>query len=164
MARAARGGSEAVARGRRGGAKGGPAIRGREHGTLAGLTEALVAEAMDERTIERGEAYLLGGNVLEAVDLGDALWGRVQGRQFDPYEVTIRIAEDGLSARCSCPMEAMCKHCAALALKWARDPSSFMDGETILSSLRSMGRDALASRLELLLRSDPALIARFRNL
>jgi uncharacterized Zn finger protein len=124
----------------------------------------MVEAAMDRRTVEKGRAYLLDGNVLEAVDLGDALWGRVQGRQFDPYEVTIRITEGSLIARCSCPMEAMCKHCAALALKWARDPSSFMDGGTVLSSLRSMGRDALASRLELLMRSDPALIARFRDL
>ena len=149
--------------GRRRGAGDGQERRGRGRGPLAAISEAMVEDAMDERTVEKGEAYLEGGNVLDAVDLGDALWGRVQGRQSEPYGVTIRLSGGGLSARCSCPMEAMCKHCAALALMWARNPESFVDGGAVLRSIEEMERDELVSRLKGFLRSDPSLLIGFRD-
>ncbi len=114
---------------------GGGTMGGRGRTGSRGITAQTVDEAFDDVTLARGWKYLEGGRVLEAVDLGDELWGRVVGRMPEPYEVRLRMSGGALEARCTCPMEAMCKHCAALALKWALDPASFVDGGAVLRSV-----------------------------
>jgi len=138
--------------------------RGRGRGSLAGLTERKVKEAFGERSIGKGEEYLLGGHVVEAVDLGDSLWGRVQGREYDPYVVTIGLKDGEPVPRCTCPMGGACKHGAALALRWARDPGSFTDSVALLRSLGRMQKGGLVSLMERMLRSDPSLVERVNGM
>ncbi len=55
----------------------------------------------------------------------------------------------------------MCKHGAALLLKWINEPSSFVDADKFLLSLERISKSEIISILEKILKQNPSLITEF---
>jgi hypothetical protein len=70
----------------------------------------------------RGRSYFDGGAVSDLCQRGDRLTAEVEGSEFEPYQVSIRLHEGGVAdARCTCPYDwgGYCKHIVAVLLKFA---------------------------------------------
>jgi uncharacterized Zn finger protein len=93
------------------------------------LNESLIRTIVGSHNFERGESYYRQGAVRDTFRQGDQLLARVEGSQYEPYEVKITLAQGGIGvARCTCPYAAggnMCKHVALLTLASARKASPF---------------------------------------
>lgn len=88
------------------------------------LTGALLKELADERSYQRGEAYLRQGRVESLAELEEVISAQVQGSET--YEVEFWLEEDGeLGYQCDCPVGEegwFCKHCVAVGLTWLNNP------------------------------------------
>jgi len=74
---------------------------------------------VDDRTFERGQAYVAEGRVAELTRDEHGLVATVKGAE--PYRVEIRVRGDALAYSCSCPVGAegsFCKHGVAVVLAW----------------------------------------------
>src|SRR5258708_38747156 len=91
--------------------------------------ESLIRTIVGGQNFERGESYYRQGAVRDTFRQGDQLTARVEGSQYEPYEVKITLAQSGIGvARCTCPYAAggnMCKHVAAVPIAYVRSPEIF---------------------------------------
>lgn len=106
------------------------------------LNESLIRTIVGSQNFERGDSYYRQGAVRDTVRQSDQLIARVEGSQYEPYEVRITLAQSGIGvARCTCPYAAggnMCKHVAAVLIAYVRGPESFgarPDPMTLLQDL-----------------------------
>jgi len=83
-----------------------------------GLSREDVIKAFGLKEFQKGLAYYSDGSVLMAVEENGIIRGKVQGSMDRPYDVKLRL-DDVRESTCSCPVEEMCKHCAALAIAYA---------------------------------------------
>jgi len=83
-----------------------------------GLNREDVIKAFGLKEFQKGLAYYSDGSVLMAVEENGIVRGKVQGSMDRPYDVKIDL-NDLLDSTCTCPVEDMCKHCAALAIAYA---------------------------------------------
>ncbi len=125
------------------------------------LTKALVKDAFSRKTFERGYNYFKEGYVTQGIDFQDRIWGMVAGSRRQPYRVSVLMEENQIVSECSCPVGYMCKHGVALALRWVKEPGSFLEVKTVMDSLREKSKEELIVVLEDVLGSNPALIYRF---
>jgi uncharacterized Zn finger protein len=98
---------------------------------------------------------------LNTVKIGDILYSQVIGSSFKPYEVRAFINDTETSTKCTCPVGFMCKHGAALLLKWVNEPSSFVDADKFLLSLEKTSKSEIISIIEKILKHNPSLITEF---
>ncbi len=82
-----------------------------------------------DTTFLKGLDYYNHGYVSNTVKIGDILYSQVLGSSPKPYEVRAFISDAKTSTKCTCPVGFMCKHGAALLLKWVNEPSSFVDAD-----------------------------------
>lgn len=84
---------------------------------LPGLTVDEILDLTDERSFERGEAYLRAGAVRDIVSDHNCVVATVQGTES--YRVELAITPNQLVFSCTCPVGYdgwFCKHCVAVAL------------------------------------------------
>ncbi|MER9851036.1 SWIM zinc finger family protein [Mesorhizobium sp. M0106] len=87
---------------------------------------------------------------------GDVLTAQVEGSEFAPYVVTVRLREGGVAhtrgvteTRCSCPYDwgGACKHVVAVLLKFVAKPGEVVERLPLADMLRDLDRAALAALL-----------------
>jgi hypothetical protein len=82
------------------------------------LSREDVIKAFGFKEFQKGLRYVTEGRIVSSVEIQGKLRGFVQGSMNSPYQVKIDLNDLGSSV-CSCPVEAMCKHCAAMAIAYA---------------------------------------------
>ena len=127
---------------------------------MAKMTETVIRENFGDSTFSRGLDYYNRGRVLNAVKIGNILYAQILGSSPAPYEVRAFIDEE-ISAKCTCPVGFMCKHGAALLLKWMHEPSAFIDADKFLLSLEKISKGEVISIVEKILKQNPSLINEF---
>jgi len=128
---------------------------------MAKFTENIIRDIFGDTTFLKGLDYFNHNYVLNTVKIGEILYSQVIGSSFKPYEVRAFINDTETSTKCTCPVGFMCKHGAALLLKWVHDPSSFVDADKFLLSLERMSKSEIISILEKILKQNPPLINEF---
>ncbi len=129
--------------------------------TITKLTENVIRDIFGDKTFSKGLDYYNHGYVSNTVKIGDILYSQVMGSSAKPYEVRAFINDAETSTKCTCPVGFMCKHGAALLLKWVHEPSSFVDADKFLLSLERMSKGEIISILEKILKQNPSLIDEF---
>ena len=80
------------------------------------------------------------GAVSDLLRRGDRLTAEVEGSEFVPYQVSIRLHGDGVAdAHCTCPYDwgGYCKHIVAVLLKFADEKRPSSNASPLPSSLLS---------------------------
>lgn len=96
-----------------------------------------IRKAFGERTYQRGMAYFEDGKVIDLIVDGDSIMGQVIGRGDRPYDVSL-VWNDRITSSCSCPVEDMCKHGAALALAFISGDAERVDLERAKSEIECL--------------------------
>ena len=125
------------------------------------LSENIIRDIFGDKTFLKGLDYFNHSYVLNTVKIGDILYSQVIGSSFKPYEVRAFINDTETSTKCTCPVGFMCKHGAALLLKWVNEPSSFVDADKFMLSLDKMSKSEIISIIEKILKHNPSLITEF---
>ncbi len=125
------------------------------------LTENIIRDIFGDTSFLKGLDYYNHGYVSNTVKIGDILYSQVIGGSAKPYEVRAFINDAETSTKCTCPVGYMCKHGAALLLKWILEPSSFVDADRFLLSLERMSKGEIISIIEKMLKQNPSLITEF---
>jgi len=126
------------------------------------LTEAAVRRLARPQSFDRGENYYAKGAVVEVVRRGNALRGRVEGSQYEPYRVQVDLDETGIAnTACSCPYDhgGICKHRVAVLLTAIREPEAVDERPPVEDLLTDLDRDALYDLVVDLLGDRPELAA-----
>ena len=95
--------------------------------TLPTYTEADLRATVGADIFARGRDYYENGMVEALVQRGDTLYASVAGSDDEPYQVTVRFADNQIAdAECTCPYDwgGWCKHIVAALLAARKEPDS----------------------------------------
>lgn len=124
------------------------------------LTEATIRNLTTAQSFSRGQAYLRDGAVLEIEQRGDLLLAEVEGSEYEPYQVRVRLDGGGVvDADCTCPYDwgGYCKHIVAALLAFVQQPDRVAERTPVDSLLSGLDRETLANLLTDLLATHPNL-------
>jgi uncharacterized Zn finger protein len=124
------------------------------------LTEATIRNLTTAQSFSQGQAYLRDGAVLEIGQQDDLLLAEVEGSEYEPYQVRVRLDAGGIvDADCTCPYDGggCCKHIVAVLLAFVQQPDRVMERTPVASLLSGLDRETLANLLTDLLASHPHL-------
>lgn len=124
------------------------------------FTEDVVRVLASAESFARGRHYLRNRAVSQLTRRGDLLTAHVEGSSFAPYEVTIEMHQQGVTAtHCSCPYEwgGACKHVVAVLLKYIEAPDEIAVRPALEEVIHDLDREALASLLIRLAARDTGL-------
>lgn len=85
------------------------------------LTEAQIRQHASIESFTRGMSYYQRDAVSSLTLRGDLLQAQVEGGEYEPYRVTVRLDASGVrAAECTCPYEwgGWCKHIVAVLLAY----------------------------------------------
>ena len=137
--------------------------------TAARKTKEAAAERISKETIRalasaesfaRGRSYFADGAVSDLHRRGDQLTADVEGSEFAPYRVSIRLHDGGVAdAHCTCPYDGggYCKHIVAVLLKLADDRTKIIERKPLADLLAGLHQARLIELLEKRAESDPEL-------
>jgi uncharacterized Zn finger protein len=117
---------------------------------------------LEAESFARGRSYLDDGAVSDLVQRGDRLTAEVEGSEFEPYQVSIRLHEGSVAdANCTCPYDwgGYCKHIVAVLLKFADEKTRVIERKPISELLCGLDQARLIELLEKRAENDPALAA-----
>ena len=91
--------------------------------TLETITENELRGYLNDQSLRRARGYI--NRVINPIRRGETLVAQVRGTRI--YDVEVIVAEDGITAHCSCPYDwgGYCKHIGALVLAWIYEPEDF---------------------------------------
>ncbi len=115
------------------------------------ITEQTIRALATPESLARGRSYFDDGAVSDLIQRGDRLTAEVEGSEFAPYEVSIRLHDDGVAeARCSCPHDwgGYCKHIVAVLLKFADETTRIIERKPIAELLRGLDHAQLSELLD----------------
>jgi uncharacterized Zn finger protein len=124
------------------------------------LTEATIRALTTTQSFSRGDTYMKAGAVLEIEQRDDLLLAEVEGSEYDPYQVRVRLDAGGIvDADCTCPYDwgGYCKHIVAVLLTFVQQPDRITERTPVDSLLSDLDRKALVSLLADLLATHPHL-------
>lgn len=127
--------------------------------TSSPFGEDAIRSLATEESFARGKSCFRGGAVSELVRRGDVVTAQVEGSEFAPYDVTVRLREgDVAETRCSCPYDwgGACKHVVAVLLKYIDAPHAVQERPSLDDILQGLDRAALAALLLSRAEEDPA--------
>ncbi|MBU7010750.1 MAG: hypothetical protein HXS46_08670 [Theionarchaea archaeon] len=127
-----------------------------QEGTTRDITDKDVWSAFDEKTFSRGYGYFTGHHVETGLKTGNTLTGKVVGTAFSPYKVEVYIT-DNIISTCTCPVETMCKHGAALLLQWIHDKESIIDIDQLMVWLEKGDKEELIDIIHSMIKDAPHL-------
>lgn len=128
---------------------------------MKALTEDTIKQIFGNTTFFKGQDYYKNGHVLGTVKFENTLFAQVMGSSAEPYEVRAFVIDSEISTKCTCPVGDMCKHGAALLLKWAFEPSSFIDADRFLHSLDGRSKEEIINMIAQAIKQHPSLINEF---
>ena len=126
------------------------------------VTKETIRALTSAESFSRGRSYLEDGAVSDLVQRGDRLTAGVEGNEFEPYQVSVRLHDSGVAdANCTCPYDwgGYCKHIVAVLLKFADEKTRVIKRTPIAELLRGLDQMRLIELLEKRTESDPALAA-----
>lgn len=125
------------------------------------ITEAQIRSAASAESFSRGEDYYRSGAVIDLQQRGDTLLAQVEGSEYDPYEVTIELANGELiEADCTCPYDwgGYCKHIVAALLTYLRKPGQVTQRPPLTELLAGLSDEEVRALLAQLLSEQPRLV------
>lgn len=125
------------------------------------LTEAEIKKWAGGVIFDRGDDYFEGGVVTEIIQRGQSISAEVEGSQYDPYVVTIRLDNEGqvTDSDCDCPYDDVCKHIVAVLLTLIRNPAKVSQRELVDNLLAQLPDEHLRRVLQLVLAEYPSAMA-----
>ena len=108
----------------------------------------------------RGRSYFDDGAVSDLCRRGDRLTAEVEGSEFEPYQVSIRLHDGGVAdLHCTCPYDwgGYCKHIVAVLLKFADAKTRVVERKPLADLLAGLDQARLIELLEKRAESDPEL-------
>jgi uncharacterized Zn finger protein len=126
------------------------------------ITKRTIRALTTPESFVRGRSYFDDGAVSNLVRRGDRLTAEVEGSEFAPYQVSIRLHDGGIAeARCSCPYDwgGYCKHIVAVLLKFADETTHVIERKPLAALLRGLDQTQLIELLDKRAESDPELAA-----
>lgn len=130
-------------------------------GQTPALTEAAVRNLSRPQSYDRGMNYYDEGAVLEVVRRDDVLRAKVEGSQYEPYQVRIELDDTGIvDTTCSCPYDhgGICKHRVAVLLTYVRDPDAISQRPSISKLVADTDPQELRDLLVDLIENRPELV------
>ncbi len=124
------------------------------------LSESLIRGRAVADVFARGYDYYSQGAVLTLARRGDLLLGAVEGSDYAPYQVQIRLDAGGvISAHCSCPYDwgGDCKHIVAVLLTALHQPAAVETRPAVATLLADLSPDQLRTLLTTLADNQPEL-------
>ena len=124
------------------------------------FSEATIRNLTTAQSFSRGQAYLRNGAVLEIEQRDDLLLAEVEGSEYEPYQVRVRLDAGGIvEADCTCPYDwgGYCKHIVAVLLTFVQQPDRITERTPVDSLLSRLDREALVGLLTDLLATHPHL-------
>jgi uncharacterized Zn finger protein len=125
------------------------------------LTEATIRNLTTAESFRRGQEYLRAGAVLEVEQRDDLLLAEVEGSEYEPYQIQIRLDVGGVvDADCTCPYDwgGYCKHIVAVLLTLVQQPDRVTERTPVDSLLSGLDREALLGVLTDLLNAYPDMV------
>jgi len=126
------------------------------------LSEESVRQRATATSWQRGVNYFESGAVSNVVWREGTLTARVEGSQFEPYRVQVRLDEEGNihEAFCSCPYEGSgdCKHIIATLLVLIHCPEEVAVRPAIHTLLEGQSREQLLALLLFLAGQFPDIL------
>jgi uncharacterized Zn finger protein len=108
----------------------------------------------------RGRTYFDDGAVSDLRRRDDQLTAEVEGSEFEPYQVSIRLHDGGVAdAHCTCPYDygGYCKHVVAVLLKLADAKTKVIERKPLAELLAGLDQPRLIDLFEKRAESDPEL-------
>jgi uncharacterized Zn finger protein len=124
------------------------------------LTEATVRELARAKSYNRGQSYYERGAVSDVVRRGETVRADVEGRQYQPYTVTIELDDAGVARTdCSCPYDhgGICKHRVAVLLTYIRDSDQVSVRQPLPELIADANPETLQNLLVELVDSRPEM-------
>ena len=113
---------------------------------LKSLTETKIEKACGDVIFERALEYVCTSALRNRLIYPQAkkLTGIIEGNYGD-YRISFQLLQDGdLRTSCSCPAEMFfCKHAAALAITYLREPETFLDMNSLPGVLEQKSKKEL---------------------
>jgi uncharacterized Zn finger protein len=118
---------------------------------VAILHREAIRRLVDDRTFERGQAYVAQGRVVDLVRQDRGLAATVKGTS--DYQVSIRAKGEALAYSCSCPVGTeggFCKHSVAVVLAYMGEvaPEIVPAPQRVLEPPPRAALDPLVARLQ----------------
>jgi hypothetical protein len=129
---------------------------------LPRLTEAQVRKLANAQSFERGVDYYYGSAIFDTVRQGLELRARCEGSEYEPYEVSVTLDEDGVAeGHCSCPYEydLVCKHIVALLLTYVHEPESFLVVKPPRTALADYSKEEVVEMIGKIVGDNPKVMA-----
>lgn len=120
-----------------------------------------ISNHVDTKVYSRGEALATSGAVQRVDRWGDLLTGKVEGSEYDPYDVTIQLRDgEPITANCSCPYDlgGWCKHVVALALFANNHPEEVAAKTALSGLLTGLSPQELVTLITKLVGASPELL------
>ena len=102
------------------------------------ISKATIRSLATAESFARGRSYFDDGAVSDVRRRGDQVTAEVEGSEFEPYQVSIRLHGGGVAdAHCSCPYDwgGYCKHIVAVLLKLADANTKVIERKTLTELL-----------------------------
>jgi uncharacterized Zn finger protein len=125
------------------------------------LTEATIRNLTTAESFRRGQEYLRAGAVLKIEHRDGLLLAEVEGSEYEPYQVRVRLDAGGVvDADCTCPYDwgGYCKHIVAVLLTLVQQPDRVTERTPVDSLLCGLDREALLGVLTDLLAAHPHMV------
>ncbi len=128
---------------------------------MDGLDEKQIQAQTSAQSFERGQSYYRNGRVLNVVQRGQMVMAEVGGSDYEPYQVQVTLAEDGIEdATCSCPYDwgGYCKHIVAVLLTMIHQADAVMEKADLATLLAGLTETQLRQVFMNVAAEWPALV------
>lgn len=129
--------------------------------TIPGLSKSIIQQHSTSKSFQRGEEYYHYGSVLSLVQRDRMMVAKVEGSEYEPYNISIIFDEGGiLEARCSCPYDwgGWCKHIVASLIACLEEPKMIIQKSGLEESLKQLDMEELRDLIRMLMNEEPELL------
>ena len=120
----------------------------------------MICALANAESFARGRSYASDGAVSDLLRRGDRLTAEVEGSEFEPYQVSIRLHGDGVTdAHCTCPYywAHIVTYCRRLADTFSDEKTPVVERKPIAELLAELDQPRLIQLLEKRTEIDPGL-------